>query len=502
MVAGRYQIESLLGEGGYGAVYVATQHPLGRKVALKILHSDVLSKPTARERFVREAQLTQQISHPNVVRLFDFGTTEQGMPFIVWELLVGRSIEHELARSGPLSTGRIVRIASQILKALAEAHARGIVHRDIKPANVFLSDFAGEPDFVKVLDFGIAAGPKEGTKAGLTQEGISLGTPAYMPPEQVLDEPLDGRADLYAVGLLMSEMASGVPVFRGEGAMEVAMKQLEDQPAPHSPSVLSSALGPLIGRATQKDPAHRFGSALEMLHALGSVSHSGPQPVPDTLASAVWQHGGGAQHSAVVPIYRAPPFGAPLISHPVAPKSKAALWVVLTVLVSIGVAVAGVAMFARHQSSESQREAKSRAKAATAEQEAEEADPFDQLESEIMKGVVKSLGNMGKCPPLTPKVAAFAVQRLTIEQVLARFISAGYQCVAHNDLGNFGTFMLMRGTRSVTIHYGPSKLVMAKNQANTRSLSDTNGNVIVLQASSDSEAQAAGDLAAGKSTGK
>jgi serine/threonine-protein kinase len=269
-VAGRYRIENLLGEGGYGAVYEATQLNLGRRVALKLMHPSVVAQPEALARFEREVQLAQQLSHPNVVRLFDFGSAEAlwpggpPVPFIVFELLVGRSLDREIAVSGPLPVARVARIAQQVLKALMEAHGLGIVHRDIKPANIFLADFAGEPDFVKVLDFGIAIAP-HGGGPGLTREGLSVGTPAYMAPEQVLDRPVDGRTDLYALGLVMAEMLCGEPVFRGTTAMQVALMQADDKPAPLPQSALASSLGPVIARATQKDPSRRFSSASEML---------------------------------------------------------------------------------------------------------------------------------------------------------------------------------------------------------------------------------------------
>jgi len=268
VIGGRYRVESQLGEGGYGAVYVATQLNLGRKVALKLLHQEVLVRERARERFEREAKVTQQLSHPNIVRLFDFGTSEQGLPFIVCELLDGRSLEAELRRVGAFPVARAAHVTQQILKGLAEAHLRGIVHRDIKPANIFLCDYTGETDFVKVLDFGIATAPLEKGTAGLTQEGVSLGTPAYMSPEQVLDHPLDGRADLYSLGLVVAEMITGLPIFQGTAAMEIALKQIENAPVPLPPSIREGVLGAFIDRATQKDAAQRFGSALEMLEAL------------------------------------------------------------------------------------------------------------------------------------------------------------------------------------------------------------------------------------------
>src|SRR5262245_57203157 len=157
-VAGRYRIDALLGRGGFGVVYSATQLPIGRPVALKMLLAEALAEADGVIRFRREAELAQRLSHPNTVRLYDFGETEQGLPFIAWELLRGRSLEAILMEDGALPPVRVARIAGQVLKALMEAHALGVVHRDVKPSNVFLSDFSGERDFVKVLDFGIAKG--------------------------------------------------------------------------------------------------------------------------------------------------------------------------------------------------------------------------------------------------------------------------------------------------------------------------------------------------------
>lgn len=313
--------------------------------------------------------------------------------------------------------------------------------------------------------------------------------------------------------------------------MHVAMMQLETTPPPHDPRVLASPLGAIISRATQKEKAHRFGSALEMLQALGSISLSGAQAIPDTLASAVWQpnvtpqdlpYASTALHRPVTANENAPtaaavfvpthvvPHGlpgqsfsrqavAPLAAHAAPARSNTALWVVIAVLSSITIAAVGIAAVRfTGASGDEKREARKTSKA-TASEDDEGRDPdFENLEGEIFKGVVKSLGSMGKCPPLSPKVAAFSVQGLTIEQVLARFIGAGYQCVAHNDLGRFGNFTLTQGTRSITVHYGPKALVMARDQPSTRSLTDANGNIIVLQAATQAEADAAGEVAAGR----
>jgi serine/threonine-protein kinase len=301
VIAGRFRIDQLLGQGGYGSVFAATQLNLSRRVALKIMHPDVLRRPEALARFEREAVLTQQLAHPNTVRLFDFGRTDQGVPFIVWELLVGRSLERELATAGPLPVARVRHITQQVLKALMEAHGMGIVHRDIKPANIFLSDFAGEPDFVKVLDFGIAHAPSG--SGGITAEGVSLGTPTYMAPEQVMDTAVDGRTDLYSLGLVMAELLAGEAVFRGVTAMQIAMMQIDDKPVPLAPLVQSSPLGPIIVRATQKDPARRFSSAFEMLDVLRGDTSSAPPRAPgrlDTFATGPTQSGEGIAYQPTI----------------------------------------------------------------------------------------------------------------------------------------------------------------------------------------------------------
>ena len=301
VIAGRFRIDQLLGQGGYGSVFAATQLNLSRRVALKIMHPDVLRRPGALARFEREAVLTQQLAHPNTVRLFDFGRTDQGVPFIVWELLVGRSLEREVAAAGPLPIARVQHIAQQVLKALMEAHGIGIVHRDIKPANIFLSDFAGEPDFVKVLDFGIAHAPSGG--GSITAEGVSLGTPTYMAPEQVMDTAVDGRTDLYSLGLVMAELITGEAVFRGVTAMQIAIMQIDDSPVPLSPLVLSSPLGPVISRATQKDPARRFHSAFEMLDVLRGDTTSMPPRTParyGTFATGPTQSGEGIGYQPTI----------------------------------------------------------------------------------------------------------------------------------------------------------------------------------------------------------
>ncbi len=298
VLAGRYQIEVPIGAGGFGTVFRAMQLNLNRTVALKVLLPELVDQPSEMERFRREAQLAQKLEHPNTVRLFDFGVSENGVPFMAWELLKGKPLDALIRSERGLSPARVYRITSQVLKSLMEAHALGIVHRDIKPSNIFICDFQGEPDYVKVLDFGIAKAVQSKTQVGLTQAGIALGTPSYMAPEQVAGGAITPGSDLYALGLVMGEALSGHTVMKGSTGMEIAIAQASPSPVPLPPEATNSPLGPVIHKATQKSQALRYGSAREMLEHLEAVMRpSGPQPVaqqgPPVYGSAPAPAGAG-----------------------------------------------------------------------------------------------------------------------------------------------------------------------------------------------------------------
>ena len=279
IVADRYQLLELLGRGGHGAVYRAIQRPLGREVALKMMLVEALAGDGALERFAREARVVQGLEHPHTVRLYDFGTTKEGMPFSVFELLRGPTLEQEIAR-GPLTPHRVGRVASQVLKSLMEAHVKGIVHRDIKPSNILLLDYSGEKDFVKVLDFGVARPIVAPTpREAITHAGQIIGTPAYMAPEQVHEGAIGPATDLYALGLVMAEALTGKQVYADGSPIHVWMQQTSAEPVPLTSTVTTSPFGAIITRATRKAIHERYASASEMLadveRAVLSLSASG-----------------------------------------------------------------------------------------------------------------------------------------------------------------------------------------------------------------------------------
>jgi tRNA A-37 threonylcarbamoyl transferase component Bud32 len=222
----RYRIDAELGSGGMGVVYRATHTLIGKQTAIKVLRSQHARDEEAVQRFLQEARLASSIEHPHVVDLSDFGQLEDGRLYYVMELLEGRSLAAEIDLQGPLSPHRALRVALQVARGLGAAHAQGIVHRDLKPDNIFLCRGAGGDDHVKLFDFGIArAGDSR-----LTRPGAVLGTPEYMPPEQTMGMAVDGRADLYALGVILFEMLAGKVPLSAADVMELFQMQLSTQP--------------------------------------------------------------------------------------------------------------------------------------------------------------------------------------------------------------------------------------------------------------------------------
>jgi serine/threonine protein kinase len=284
-VNGRYRITGTIGVGGMGRVYRAEQLPLGRSVALKILHVRGNSRLPASEllslkkRFFREANVLSKLGHPNIVTIYDYGAIESGTPgseqyFIAMELLVGRTLAERTA-DGPMPVAAAVRIATQIAHALEEAHAQGIVHRDLKPSNVMLVTGRRGDERAKIIDFGIVklVGDAPGAEQ-LTLDGAIVGSPKYMAPEQLLSaSTLDRRADVWALGVVLYRMLTGRAAFDGETTGWLVHDVL-NRPAPRVRSERPDAppeLDEIVARCLEKSPARRFASMADVAAALDAL---------------------------------------------------------------------------------------------------------------------------------------------------------------------------------------------------------------------------------------
>ena len=232
VLGGRFQVLKKIGSGGMGAVYRARQEGMDRDVAVKVLLGELTENDTVLRRFTLEALAVSRLKHPNTIQIFDFGQTPQGNPYIAMELLEGQTL-HDLLRSErPLPIRRALRIMGQVASSLAEAHGKGIVHRDLKPENIFLIDVGANHDYVKVLDFGVAKLHDKNLdgKGTLTQAGSIFGTPRYMSPEQCSAQPVDGRSDLYALGVMLFEMITGLPPFQSDQPLMLLLAHVNDPP--------------------------------------------------------------------------------------------------------------------------------------------------------------------------------------------------------------------------------------------------------------------------------
>ncbi len=275
IVADRYRIEEVLGEGGMGIVYRAEHLHLRKLHALKVLLPEWSTMPEVVARFEREAVAAGNIQSPNVVAATDFGRLPGGSFFLVMEYVHGQTLGKAL-ESGAFPPSRALHILRGIVSALHAAHAKGIVHRDLKPDNVMLVEQEGDCDFVKVLDFGIAkvafgAAGDTGSGKALTQLGAIIGTPEYMSPEQAMGQPVDARSDLYSAGVIFYEMLAGRRPFGG-GAVTV-VRQHAFAEVPELPESVASTVDPRLGdilrRLLAKTPETRFASATDLLSALG-----------------------------------------------------------------------------------------------------------------------------------------------------------------------------------------------------------------------------------------
>ncbi|MDX2022972.1 MAG: protein kinase [Deltaproteobacteria bacterium] len=272
-IAGNFRINSLIGAGAMGDVYRATQLSLQKDVAIKLLRRELMIDETLRKRFELEAKNASSLNHPNCIQIIDFGR-DGDLLFIAMEFLAGVDLSQLLERDWPVSLERTVHIFDQVLAALEEAHEHGIVHRDLKPANVMLVTRRGDPDFVKVCDFGIAKadGAQSSWAEGLTMKGFICGTPEYMSPEQARGDRLDGRSDLYAAGVLLYQMLTREVPFKSTSPVALLSMHLSEMPQPptlrHVGLDIPAKLEQLVLQAMEKDPNKRPQTAAAFREAL------------------------------------------------------------------------------------------------------------------------------------------------------------------------------------------------------------------------------------------
>ena len=271
VLAGRYELLQVLGSGGMGVVYRARDRELDEIVALKTFHGDLAHSPEILARFKREIRLARMITHRNVVRTHDLGE-DAGLYFITMELVEGTPLDQLIRRKGRLPVEIVLPIGKQLCRALEVAHDAGVLHRDIKPQNLLLQGSG----VLKVMDFGIARSmtqPDPGHQAGLTQAGVLIGTPGYMPPEQLMGEELDSRADIYSAGAVLYECLTGTRPFDSADLMVSISRTLSEPPpdprriAPELPASLAEA----VGKALAKDRSQRWSSAADLRAALDAV---------------------------------------------------------------------------------------------------------------------------------------------------------------------------------------------------------------------------------------
>jgi len=287
---GNYLVTQKVGEGGMGSVYLAEHPTIGKKVALKVLHAEFSGNQGVAERFFNEAKAVNNIGHPNIVDIVDYGVIQTGIPgreqlvYFIMEYLPGNTLSHLVRAEAPLPPERALSIAMQVADALSASHRAGIIHRDLKPDNVMLQQRGRERDFVKLLDFGIAKLSGDTQSSHRTSTNMVMGTPAYMSPEQCEGKAsaVDGRTDVYALGIVLYEMLTGRVPFIGEGYGEILMQHLTQHPIPPSQfRMLPPHVEVVVLKALEKRPDMRYPTMDEFMRAMADPvgfveAHGGP----------------------------------------------------------------------------------------------------------------------------------------------------------------------------------------------------------------------------------
>jgi serine/threonine protein kinase len=340
VVRGKYRILARLGEGGMAVVYKARHELLDELRALKVIKPELTRDSEFMDRFTREARMARKLNHPNAVRVDDLDIAEDGLPFIAMELVVGDTLKTLVDRGGALPITLVLDTAVQVCEALDAAHKFGLVHRDIKPENIFLVAQREGPPLAKIVDFGISRLREETAEVkGLTQTGMVIGTPEYMSPEQAQGKrgaEIDGRSDLYSLGVVMYRMLAGEMPFQSGNTVEMLLQHLKDPPRAFNPILgIPEGVSSIVMKALEKDPEKRFATGAEMAAAIRRVRGSSTRPSHKidlrsvSSATATFATGADAQASAAAdtPARARPPIvvrAAPadrLVERPSARKS-------------------------------------------------------------------------------------------------------------------------------------------------------------------------------------
>jgi eukaryotic-like serine/threonine-protein kinase len=335
---GRYVVERLLGEGGMGVVYAGRHKVIDKKVAIKVLRGEMASDTELTERFLQEARAASAIGNPHIIDISDFGQLPDGSTYFVMELLEGKSLSELLNDAkGPMPVPRLCHIAKQIAQGLAAAHAANIIHRDLKPDNVMLVSRGGEKDFAKILDFGIAK-VGSGTKR-MTRAGSVFGTPHYMSPEQAAGAQVDHRTDIYALGVILYEMASGKVPFDADNFMGILTQHMYKAPVPIRALVpevdVPPGLDAIILKSLTKKPEGRYRSMDELMGDLDKLEKG---LLPDAVQEMMARSGG---FNVPADYFRSSAMPAPVPASPALPKTR---WPLYAVIGAVGTLVGIIAI--------------------------------------------------------------------------------------------------------------------------------------------------------------